>query len=136
MVRAEIIVHGTVQRVGFRYAVLDAATSLETTGYVKNLPNGAVQIVTEGSGESIELLTQKIRDVRVPAVVKDVLVSYSEATGEFESFRIAYEDCIEALEEGFASWYALLTCGSKTKQDAGQIGSDTGHARQGVIDTG
>ncbi len=116
MVRAEIIVHGTVQRVGFRYAVLDAAISLKVTGHVKNLPDGTVEIVAEGSRENIELLTQKIRDVREPAVVKDVRVSYSEATGEFELFQVAYRDGTEALEEGFATGYALLMNSDK-KQD-------------------
>ena len=116
MVRAEIIVHGTVQRVGFRYAVLDAAMPLKVTGHVKNLPDGTVEIVAEGSKENIELLTQKIRDVREPAVVKDVRVSYSEATGEFELFQVAYRDGTEALEEGFATGYALLMNSDK-KQD-------------------
>lgn len=116
MARAGIIVHRTVQRVGFRYAVLDAATSLEIAGHVKNIPNGTVEIVAEGPRENIESLTQKIRDVREPAVVKDIQVSYSETTGKFESFRIAYQDSMEALEEGFATGYALLTRSDK-KQD-------------------
>ena len=39
---------GTVQGVGFRYTVRQIAAEFAVTGYVKNLPDGTVEMVAEG----------------------------------------------------------------------------------------
>ena len=46
-----IIVSGLVQGVGFRYYIYRQANSLGLTGYVRNLPDGRVEMVCEGSRE-------------------------------------------------------------------------------------
>jgi acylphosphatase len=45
---------GTVQGVGFRYAATRAADDLGLTGYVRNLPDGAVQCLIEGEAQKID----------------------------------------------------------------------------------
>ena len=47
-VRAEIVVNGLVQGVGFRYFVMREAQKLELKGFVKNLYSGEVLTVIEG----------------------------------------------------------------------------------------
>ena len=46
--RAEIIVNGLVQGVGFRYFVYREARDLELKGFVKNLYTGEVFTAAEG----------------------------------------------------------------------------------------
>ena len=72
--RATIIVDGIVQGVGFRYTVRSAARSLGIAGHVKNMDDGIVEIVAEGSEQDIESLIQHIRSVKKPAIVEDVRV--------------------------------------------------------------
>lgn len=48
MIRAHILVQGRVQGVGFRQFTYRAAVELELTGWVRNLPDGQVEIVAEG----------------------------------------------------------------------------------------
>ena len=45
----EITVYGRVQGVGFRYAAREKARSLRLKGWVKNLPDGSVRAVVEGT---------------------------------------------------------------------------------------
>lgn len=49
----EYIVHGKVQGVGYRYATLKKARELGVCGYVKNLPNGSVEMRAQGSDEQL-----------------------------------------------------------------------------------
>ena len=47
-VTVKMIVTGTVQGVGFRWATRQAAIKLQIAGYAKNLYNGQVKIVAQG----------------------------------------------------------------------------------------
>lgn len=116
MLRATIIVSGMVQGVGFRFNVRNNAKFLKITGYVKNLEDETVEIVVEGLKESIHSLIHAIRHVEEPALVKDVEVSYGEATGEFKSFKIVAGDLKEELIEGLSTGHMLLMK-SLDKQD-------------------
>lgn len=116
MMRATIIVSGMVQGVGFRFNVRNNAKFLKITGYVKNLEDETVEIVVEGLKESIQSLIQTIRHVEEPALVKDIEVSYGEATGEFKSFKIVAGDLKEELIEGLSTGHMLLMK-SLNKQD-------------------
>ena len=54
------IVRGRVQGVGFRYFVLSAAKELNLTGWVRNLPDGAVQVEACGSEDDLDTLEQRL----------------------------------------------------------------------------
>jgi len=49
-----IVFSGRVQGVGFRYTVHRTALQYELTGYVKNLPNGCVEMFAQGTPEDID----------------------------------------------------------------------------------
>jgi acylphosphatase len=53
-VRVRVLVRGNVQGVGFRYATVSRAASLGLGGWVRNLPDGAVEAVFEGPAERVE----------------------------------------------------------------------------------
>ncbi len=48
MQRREVYFCGRVQGVGFRYTVRGIASRFDVTGFVKNLPDGRVELVVEG----------------------------------------------------------------------------------------
>lgn len=82
-------VTGRVQGVGYRYFVTDGAIKFKISGYVRNMPEGSVQVVAE-AGES--LLLQFIRYLYAegdPVIcVTGLNVEWSTATGEFTEFVI------------------------------------------------
>lgn len=56
-----IIVRGVVQGVGFRYFVQRTGKKLGLTGDVRNLPEGAVQIIAEGAAHKLEEFAEEVR---------------------------------------------------------------------------
>lgn len=49
-------IKGKVQKVGFRYSVVDYVISheLPVVGYVRNLPDGSVEVVAQGDIEALK----------------------------------------------------------------------------------
>lgn len=51
------MLHGLVQGVGFRASCARRAAQAQLAGYVRNLPEGAVEAVFEGDTEAVEALS-------------------------------------------------------------------------------
>lgn len=88
--RAEIIVKGLVQGVGFRWFVMKNAQQLGLKGYTKNLMGGEVYTVAEGDRALLEELFKKIKIGPMHADVRDASIKWSDATNEFTSFEIRH----------------------------------------------
>jgi len=86
--RAEIIVNGLVQGVGFRYFVYREAKDLELKGFVKNMYTGEVLAVAEGEKALIEELIKKLKVGPMHAAVKNCYVDWQEPLNEFTTFEI------------------------------------------------
>ena len=89
MVRAYIIFSGTVQGVGFRFTVQRYALNLGLKGWVKNLPNGSVEILIEGSRQRIEELCRNIED-DFEGYIQNRDIQFVPVEEKFENFRITY----------------------------------------------
>ncbi|HHW19507.1 MAG TPA: acylphosphatase [Firmicutes bacterium] len=86
--RAKIRVYGYVQGVGFRLFAQRKALPKGLKGFVKNLADGSVEAVAEGSREDIELFISYLRTGPRSADVSDVDVQWEDYTGEYVSFSI------------------------------------------------
>ena len=80
---------GRVQGVGFRYTVNNIAMQHAVRGFVRNLPDGRVEVVVEGAGEEIEQLCTEICD-RMDGFIRHVDTSELPPTGEFRQFSIRH----------------------------------------------
>ena len=89
-VRAEILVNGLVQGVGFRYFVMREAKKLELNGYVKNLYTGEVLTVVEGEKAIIEEMVKKLKVGPIHASVKSCKVDWQESKNEFTDFEVRF----------------------------------------------
>ena len=80
-------VTGRVQGVGFRFFAERAARELGVRGWVRNLPNGAVEAVAEGEEEAIDRFFERLRKgpqgSRVERLAEEEL-----SAGGFSSFEI------------------------------------------------
>lgn len=54
--RVHVVVSGSVQGVGFRFATERQARKLGLSGWVRNLPDGNVEILAEGKPEDVQSL--------------------------------------------------------------------------------
>jgi len=81
------VVSGRVQGVGFRFFAERAARKAGVVGWVRNLPDGRVETVVEGSDDAVERYLAEIRKGPLGARVTDVAVE-DRQPGKFESFEI------------------------------------------------
>jgi len=88
MVRARLLISGTVQGVGYRWSCRRAAQGIGLAGWVRNLPDGRVEAVAQGSGEQVEQLIAWCRRGPEDAQVTDVSVTYEEAEADLAGFGI------------------------------------------------
>lgn len=86
--RLHAIVRGIVQGVNFRYATRREAQRLLLTGWVRNRPDGTVEVIAEGPQAQLERLLDFLRSGPPMARVTGVEVNWQPATGEFAAFEI------------------------------------------------
>jgi acylphosphatase len=79
---------GSVQGVGFRYTAKTVATGYELTGTVKNLPDGRVELVAEGTRAELDAYRAALRDAGLAGFIRDEQVSWAAAKNEFRGFEI------------------------------------------------
>jgi len=89
-VRAEIVVNGLVQGVGYRYFVIREAQILGLKGYTQNLYTGEVLTVVEGEKAIIEELIKKLKVGPIHASVKSCKVDWQETKNEFTDFEVKF----------------------------------------------
>jgi acylphosphatase len=87
--RREVRYRGHVQGVGFRYTAVRIARRYDVTGYVKNLPDGRVELVAEGAPEDIDALLTEIAD-EMSGNIRETQQDRLPPRDEFPDFRIAY----------------------------------------------
>jgi acylphosphatase len=87
-VRVHLVVSGRVQGVNFRYSTLLQAESLGITGWVRNMPNGRVELLAEGDEVGVKQLVEWCPQGPRSARVDRVEVAIEAATGEFDDFQI------------------------------------------------
>jgi acylphosphatase len=80
---------GQVQMVGFRYTSHSIAKRLLLSGWVKNLPDGRVELVAEGDEATLNDLLKEIKEQLNYCRFKEN-VEWSDATGEFKEFGIRF----------------------------------------------
>jgi acylphosphatase len=80
-VRRRVIVSGRVQGVGYRVACAREAAAVGVAGAVRNLPDGRVEAVFEGSPADVDALVAWCRRGPRSAAVRDVRVTDEPPTG-------------------------------------------------------
>lgn len=89
MLQMTLIIRGKVQRVGFRYSVVDYVQThnLPIVGHVRNMPDGSVHVIAQGDIESLKDLHRFCTKGPPRAEVRDVqedLIQINKA--EFSDF--------------------------------------------------
>jgi acylphosphatase len=88
MVRARLLISGIVQGVGYRYSCRRQAQGLGLTGWVRNLPDGRVEAVLQGTREQIEAMIKWCYRGPEEARVSDIGVAYETPGDDFKDFGI------------------------------------------------
>jgi len=90
MKRIHIIISGYVQGVCFRYFTKIKARKLGLKGFVRNAPNGDVEVVAEGNEKEINELIDFCRKGPMLSCVANLKIEYGEFKGEFDDFIVKF----------------------------------------------
>jgi len=91
MERIHVFVSGRVQMVMYRDFTQRTARRLGIVGWVKNLPDGRVEAVAEGTRENLDTFLDALKKGSLLARVDSIEVIREVPTGDLTRFTIRYE---------------------------------------------
>jgi acylphosphatase len=87
--RCTVHFSGRVQGVGFRYTAQNIALQYNVAGYVRNLPDGRVEVVMEGPDGEIDGVIESLRQ-KMNCYIRHLDRHLDPPTGEFNRFSIRH----------------------------------------------
>ncbi len=87
--RRHVNYQGSVQGVGFRFTARQLAQDFAVTGYVRNLPDGSVELVAEGDHEEIDRFLERLQR-RMGGVIQHTGQQVSAHRNEFRGFGVRH----------------------------------------------
>ena len=88
--KINIKISGDVQGVLYRYSAVEKAQELGLFGWVKNTSNGGVEVVAEGSKNSLDEFIKWCRQGPSFAKVNNIEVYWEKYKGEYATFEIKF----------------------------------------------
>ena len=88
--RLHAIIRGHVQGVGFRHNTRMTARRLNINGWVRNNPDGTVEVVAEGLADAFDEFEDFLRSGPRAARVQSIDIDWESPTGEFDRFKVRY----------------------------------------------
>jgi len=84
-----VLYSGWVQGVGFRYTARRLAQDYRVAGFVRNLPDGRVELVVEGPEVEIERFLRAVQEA-MSGYIRGTEVQPLTPTGQYASFEIVH----------------------------------------------
>jgi len=81
---------GVVQGIGFRYTTRDIARRLGVKGWVKNLPDGRVELYADAEEKTLSALLGAITQSSLGGYIKDAHVQWGEPDASLTDFTITF----------------------------------------------
>lgn len=89
--RVRVYYSGRVQGVGFRFTTERIALEMrDIYGWVRNLPDGRVEVVAEGEEDRLNEFLQRIREGLMKRYIKREDIIWENYKGEFDDFEIRF----------------------------------------------
>ena len=88
--RLHALFKGRVQGVGFRYTAEAIAHEAGVTGWVRNLPDGDVEILAEGTEQALSAMLEKIQSSQLGRHIRKTETEWQEYRNEFTEFRVEF----------------------------------------------
>jgi len=85
-----VVVHGTVQGVGFRQSLRREALARGVAGWVRNREDGTVEAVLHGPHEAVEAIVAWAG--HGPATAQVTSIEVEDADGTFDGFKVGWTE--------------------------------------------
>jgi acylphosphatase len=87
-VARRFFIRGGVQGVGYRFFAQRAAAKHQVVGYVRNEPDGSVEVLAEGQASNVEAFKNELAAGPQWARVEQVEEINLDPSGTYRSFRV------------------------------------------------
>jgi acylphosphatase len=91
MAATRILYGGHVQGVGFRYSVKQIAKGFDVTGWVRNLPDGRVELQVQGEEEELRAFLEAIDQSQLRAHIRQQEETSPAEPPTARGFQIRYD---------------------------------------------
>ena len=89
MIAKRVIFTGRVQNVGFRYTVKDLARAFDVRGWVKNLPDGTVELQVMGGPDEVNAFIKEVaEESNVAHHIKSLMAETIPISDDVTGFKI------------------------------------------------
>jgi len=89
-IRVRLFISGTVQGVSYRASTQEQARKRDVVGWVRNLQDGRVEALAQGSKDKVEELVAWCRRGPPAAKVEKVEATVEEVNDVFKTFEVRY----------------------------------------------
>jgi acylphosphatase len=83
-------ISGVVQGVGFRFFTRRLANKMGIKGYVRNMPDGTVEIEAEGSDDQIESFLKELYKGPPSSKVSEIDTEELSGRGRYDGFEVRF----------------------------------------------
>ena len=87
----QVFYEGNVQGVGFRWSVRNVAKGFDVTGFVRNLPDGRVELQAAGDEEEVRAFLEAILQSELRAHIKKHSETALAQPAAFRGFEIRHD---------------------------------------------
>jgi acylphosphatase len=88
-VAKHIVFSGRVQGVGFRFTAHRIALRYDLTGFVKNLPDGSVEMLAQGAADDVKDCLRDISESFI-AYIRDTKIEDTPLNPQYNEFKISF----------------------------------------------
>jgi acylphosphatase len=87
----QVFYEGRVQGVGFRYSVKQIAKGFDVTGFVRNLPDGRVEMQLNAEPDELRAFLEAIRESELGTLIKNESQNALATPPAARSFEIRHD---------------------------------------------
>lgn len=85
------LVTGQVQQVAYRAYIQEAALELGLVGWIRNLPDGTVEVLAQGYPDVLKDFVEHLHEGSLMAKVESVAVDWRTSIVVYDDFSIIYD---------------------------------------------
>ena len=85
-----IIFTGQVQGVGFRFTAFNTANRHQLTGFVRNLPDGTVEMLAQGPAQAIDDCIRDIEEEFSGYIIRETKIKEIPPNPQYKDFEITF----------------------------------------------